>query len=155
MPLEIERKFLVRKDFWYAIRKPEGEEILQGYLVSEPSLTIRVRITATNCFITIKGPAKNASREEYEYTIPRKDAREIMDHFTKNKIEKIRYRIYFEGKTWEIDEFFGDNEGLIIAEIELGKEDELFKQPQWLGEEVTLDERYKNSYLAANPVKSW
>ena len=155
MPIEIERKFLVRKDFWYAIQKPEGEEILQGYLVSEPALTIRIRITDKNCFLTIKGPSKNASREEFEYPVPCKDAREIFDLFAKNKIEKTRYRLQVEGKTWEVDEFFGDNEGLIVAEIELEKEDEIFNQPQWLGEEITVDERYKNSTLAAHPFTTW
>jgi CYTH domain-containing protein len=155
MHLEIERKFLVRKDLWYAVHKPEGENILQGYLVSEPSLTIRVRVTKTNCSLTIKGPSQNISREEYEFSIPPKDAYEILSAFTKNKIEKTRYQIKFEGKTWEIDEFFGDNEELIIAEIELKKEDEIFKQPQWLGEEVTADDRYKNAYLAGHPYKTW
>ena len=155
MHLEIERKFLVRKDLWYAVHKPEGEDILQGYLMSEPSLTIRVRVTNTNCFLTIKGPTLNASREEYEFSIPQKDAREILDAFTNNRIEKTRYRIEFEGKIWEIDEFFGDNEGLIIAEIELKEKDEIFKQPQWLGEEVSADERYMNSCLAGHPFKKW
>lgn len=155
MHLEIERKFLVRKDLWYAFNKPEGIDILQGYLVSEPSLTIRVRITEVNCSITIKGPTRNASREEYEFSIPQKDAYEILSSFTTNRIEKTRYRVRLEDKTWEIDEFFGDNEGLIIAEIELNKEDEIFKQPQWLGEEVTADERFKNAYLARHPYKSW
>lgn len=155
MHLEIERKFLVRKDLWYAVHKPEGEDILQGYLVSETSLTIRVRVTKTNCYLTIKGPAQNTSREEYEFSIPPKDAREILAAFTKNRIEKTRYRIEFEGKIWEIDEFFGDNEGLIIAEIELKEEDEIFKQPQWLGEEVSADERYMNACLAAHPYKTW
>jgi len=155
MHLEIERKFLVRKDLWYAVHKPEGEDILQGYLVSEPSITIRVRVTKKNCCLTIKGPTQNTSREEYEFSIPQKDAYEILTAFTKNKIEKTRYRIGFEGKIWEIDEFFGDNEGLIIAEIELKKEDEIFKKPPWLGEEVTADERYMNASLAGHPFRTW
>ena len=155
MHLEIERKFLVRKDLWFAIHKPQGEDIIQGYLVSEPSLTIRVRITGTNCTLTIKGPSQNASRAEYEISIPAKDAHEILTTFTVSRIEKTRYRILYEGKTWEVDEFFGENEGLIIAEIELLSEDEAFKHPQWLGEEVTTDERYKNSYLASHPYQNW
>jgi adenylate cyclase len=155
MHLEIERKFLVRKDLWYALHKPYGEDIIQGYLVSEPSLTIRIRVTDTNCWLTIKGPTQNATRVEYEVPIPQKDGRDLLATFTKSKIEKTRYRIDLEGKTWEIDEFFGENEGLIMAEIELIKEDEIFAHPQWLGEEVTMDERYKNAYLASHPFKSW
>jgi adenylate cyclase len=155
MPLEIERKFLVRKDLWFSVYKPQGEDIIQGYLVSEPSLTIRVRVTESHCFLTIKGPARHASRDEYEYPIPRLDAYEILNTFTKNKIEKTRYRVEVEGKIWEIDEFFGDNEGLVIAEIELSSEDEPFKHPVWLGEEVTEDIRYFNSALAFHPYKKW
>lgn len=155
MPLEIERKFLVRKDLWYAILKPEGEDILQGYLVSEPSMTIRIRITKKECTLTIKGPAQNYSRKEFEFSIPEKDALEILAAFSMSKIEKTRYRVEFEAKTWEIDEFYGDNEGLIMAEIELKEEDEMIKLPQWLGEEVTADERYKNASLAAHPFKGW
>jgi len=155
MHLEIERKFLVRKDLWYALHKPQGEDIVQGYLVSEPSLTIRVRVTETNGWLTIKGPTENASRVEYEVSIPRNDADELIAAFTKNKIEKTRYRIDLEGKTWEVDEFFGDNEGLILAELELKKEDEIFTHPKWLGKEVTTDDHYKNAYLADHPFKSW
>jgi adenylate cyclase len=155
MPLEIERKFLVRKDLWYALHKPEGEDIIQGYLVSEPSLTIRVRVKNSSSFLTIKGPVHTATRMEYEYQIPKTDAVELLKAFAKNTIEKTRYRIGFEGKTWEVDEFFGDNEGLIIAEIELESEDETFVHPLWLGEEVTEDKKYFNSALAVHPYKSW
>lgn len=155
MHLEIERKFLVRKDLWYALRKPDGVEIRQGYLVSEASLNIRIRITSKNCWLTIKGPTKNVSRAEYEYEIPFDDASEILADLTRNIIEKTRYRIEFENKIWEVDEFFGDNEGLIVAEIELEKEDEFFIPPQWVGEEVTSDERYHNALLAGHPFKNW
>jgi adenylate cyclase len=155
MHVETERKFLVRKDLWFAVQKPQGVEIIQGYLVSDPSLSIRVRITGTNCFLTIKGPSQNASRAEYEISIPHKDALEILETFTTARIEKTRYRLPYEGKLWEIDEFFGDNEGLIIAEIELLTEDELFRSPAWVGEEVTTDERYKNSSLARHPYNKW
>jgi CYTH domain-containing protein len=155
MHYEIERKFLVRKDLWYALNKPEGEDILQGYLLSEPSITIRVRSATTKSCITIKGPSLNISRAEYEFSIPGKDANEILSTFTRSTIEKTRYRIGFEGKIWEVDEFFGDNEGLIIAEIELDNENEIFMHPKWVGEEVTMDERYKNAYLANHPYKNW
>jgi len=155
MGKEIERKFLVRKDLWYAVQKPEGEDIIQGYLVSGSAMTIRVRVSGDNAWMTIKGPMKNISRDEYEYPIPRTDALEILSQFTGNKIEKTRYRIVIEGHTWEVDEFFGDNEGLTIAEIELKSEDEPFRHPNWLGEEVTSDHRYSNSSLAISPYNSW
>lgn len=155
MPPEIEHKYLIRKDFWYAIRKPEGKMIRQGYLVSGSENTIRVRIAGSEAFLTIKGPLADAARQEYEYSIPVADANEILDLFTQKIIEKIRYRIVFAGKTWDVDEFFGANEGLILAEIELRAPDETYEKPSWLGEEVTQDRRYYNSYLAEHPVSSW
>lgn len=155
MHREIERKFLVRKDLWYAIRKPPGIDMVQGYLVTAPDKTIRVRITENNAWLTIKGAAENAARLEYEFPVPHTDALELLDAFTVNRVEKTRYRIEFAGKTWEIDEFFGKNEGLVIAEIELESENEEFQHPQWLGEEVTTDHRYSNSYLAEHPYKKW
>ncbi|MCX6243571.1 MAG: CYTH domain-containing protein [Bacteroidetes bacterium] len=155
MPQEIEHKYLIRKDFWYAIRKPEGKMIRQGYLAGGSENTIRVRIAGPEAFLTIKGPSVNAVRQEYEYPIPVRDANEILDLFTQKIIEKIRYRINFEGKTWEVDEFFGANDGLILAEIELRSLDETYEKPAWLGEEVTHDPRYYNSYLAEHPFSSW
>jgi CYTH domain-containing protein len=148
---EIERKFLVRKDLWYAIQKPEGDTIQQGYLVSEPEKTVRIRVSSASGFITIKGLTDNATRDEYEYPIPRKDAVDLLEKFVTNRIDKVRYRIAFKGKTWEVDEFFGGNEGLIIAEIELNDPLESFEKPAWIGEEVTKDHRYSNSWLAENP----
>jgi CYTH domain-containing protein len=153
--IEIERKFLVRKDLWYAIHKPEGEILKQGYLVSEPEKTVRIRVTPSSGCITIKGPAENAARAEYEYRIPYGDAIELLDKFAPSCIDKVRYRIPFQGKTWEIDEFFGANEGLIIAEIELTDPDESFEVPSWVGEEVTNDHRYSNSWLAEHPHTTW
>ncbi len=155
MHTETERKFLVRKDLWYAIPKPEGEDIVQGYLVSEPHLTIRIRISETGATLTIKGASRNITRDEYEYRIPTDDARGLLGSLSGNRIEKTRFRMNYKGKTWEVDEFFGENEGLIIAEIELEREDETFTKPQWLGEEVTSDERYRNSNLALHPYKKW
>jgi adenylate cyclase len=152
---EIERKFLVRKDLWYAVHKPAGTGMIQGYLVLDDRKTIRVRVTETGGWLTIKGPAKNATRLEYEISIPRKDALEILENFTGSRIEKNRYRIEFEKKIWEVDEFYGENDGLILAEIELKSEDEPFIHPQWLGEEVTTDLRYTNAFLAVKPVSSW
>jgi CYTH domain-containing protein len=155
MPKEIERKFLVRKDLWYAQKKPQGTDIIQSYMVNEPDKVIRIRVTDTKGYLTIKGPAIDSTRYEFEYSVPRNEAMEIMDLFTKEKIEKIRYKIDFQNHFWEIDEFFGENDGLIMAEIELKSQDESFEIPSWLGEEVTHDHRYYNSYLSEHPFSSW
>ena len=155
MGYEIERKFLVRKDLWFAVKKPEGTTIKQGYLLIDPEKVIRIRATDTTGFLTIKGKAKNFSRPEYEFGIPLQDALELLDLFTSCKIDKVRYRIPFEGKTWEVDEFFGENDGLIIAEIELSNEAEDFVKPNWIGEEVTSDFRYYNSWISEHPYPSW
>jgi len=155
MPLEIERKFLIEKDLWYALKKPAGENIIQAYLVNEPGRVIRIRVTDSNGFITIKGPTENATRLEFEYPVPRNEALEILDLFDVKKIEKIRYKILFHSHLWEVDEFFGENDGLVIAEIELKSQEEPFDKPSWLGEEVTQDHRYYNSYLAIHPYTKW
>jgi len=153
--IEIEHKYLVRKDLWYALHKPAGVEIRQGYLHAEPDKTIRIRISGTRAFITIKGPSTNASRAEYEYLIPLADAEEMLQLCTIPLIEKVRYKIEFAGKTWEIDEFFGENEGLIIAEIELNSTNEEYAIPSWVGDDVTKDSRFYNSYLAQHPYSGW
>ena len=155
MGLEIERKFLVRKDLWYAVNKPDGIELRQSYLVNEPDKVIRIRTAGNSGFLTIKGPTQDATRLEYEYPVPILEALEIFNHFTTKSIGKVRYKIEFVGRIWEIDEFFGDNEGLIIAEIELKSPDDLFERPSWIGEEVTSDPRYYNSYLIDHPYNSW
>jgi adenylate cyclase len=155
MPFEIERKFLIEKDLWYALKKPIGEDITQAYLVNEPGKVIRIRVTDSNGFITIKGPTENLTRLEFEYPVPREDALEILNLFGSKRIEKTRYKIEFHGHLWEIDEFFGDNEGLVIAEIELKSQEESFDKPSWLGEEVTHDHRYYNSYLSEHPYIKW
>ncbi|MCX6247894.1 MAG: CYTH domain-containing protein [Bacteroidetes bacterium] len=151
MPLEIEHKYLVRKDLWYAVQKPPGVNVRQGYLLTGPDKTIRVRTTGTEAYLTIKGASPKASRAEYEYPIPVADADELLKICTVPLIEKIRYRIEYAGKTWEVDEFFGENEGLILAEIELISEGEKYNRPSWVGEEVTGDKRYYNAYLAQHP----
>jgi adenylate cyclase len=155
MGLEIERKFLIEKDLWYAVKKPQGILIHQAYLVNEQEKVIRIRVTESSGYLTIKGPTVNATRSEYEFQIPKMEAIQILDQFTKSRIEKTRYKIEFEGKTWEVDEFWGDNEGLIIAEIELKSEDEQFSKPSWIGTEVTQDHRYYNSWLSEHPYASW
>lgn len=155
MPKEIERKFLVRKDLWYAIRKPKGQSIRQGYLVTDPAKTVRVRLAGKKAFLAVKGPVTKFTRNEYEYSIPWEQGQEILEKFTSVRVEKVRYTVPFEGKSWEVDEFFGENEGLIVAELELSSENETFTHPQWLGEEVTGDARYYNSNLALYPFKGW
>src|SRR5438270_10985009 len=119
MGIEIERKFLVSAEKWSRTLKGEGQVYRQGYILRDPDKTIRVRLSDEQGFITVKGASTGASRPEYEYEIPLQDAKELLDNFCTSEISKIRYEIYFAGKLLEVDEFLDDNEGLIIAEIEL------------------------------------
>jgi adenylate cyclase len=154
MGIEIERKFLVKKDIWQALEKPVGKHYRQGYLLNREDRVVRVRIAGDEGFITIKGASQGISRLEYEYTIPKSDAEEMLDRFQPEGTEKIRYRIpEGNGLTWEVDEFLGANTGLIIAEIELPKEEQEFAKPDWLDQEVTFEERYSNSNLALRPIR--
>lgn len=155
MGQEIERKFLVDHDKWKQLDKPKGELYRQGYLVSEPNKTIRVRQTNEKGFLTIKGITIGATRPEYEYEIPIKDAKELLDNFSISELSKIRYKISVDNKTWEIDEFLGDNDGLIVAEIELISEEEKFLIPEWVDIEVTEQEKFYNSKLTVEPYKNW
>jgi CYTH domain-containing protein len=155
MPRETEHKYLVRKDLWYAIQKPAGVDIRQGYLLAGEGKTVRIRMAGPKAFLTIKGPSVNASRAEYEYPIPVTDATEMIALFAGPVIEKIRYKLDYHGKTWEIDEFFGKNEGLILAEIELQSTEETYDKPSWIGDDVTSDFRYYNAYLAEHPFLTW
>lgn len=155
MGIEIERKFLVKEKKWKPVDKPAGIQIIQRYLSSEPGKAIRIRIKDKKGFITIKGKSQGAARSEYEYQIPLKDAEELIQNFSGGLISKVRYNIHFGGKLWEVDEFHGDNEGLMVAEIELGSENERFDLPEWAGKEVTKDKRYHNAQLALNPYKNW
>jgi len=155
MALEIERKFLVDHNRWAELPKPAGKSYRQGYLNDEPEKTVRVRIAGDKGFITIKGPVVKTVRHEFEYEIPPAEAREILELFSSVQVEKVRYRILFNQKTWEVDVFGGENEGLILAEIELSQADELFAIPSWIDREVTDDPRYYNSQLASNPYKNW
>jgi adenylate cyclase len=155
MPQEIERKFLVRKEIWHALIKPAGTLIRQGYLSTGSGLAVRVRTYGGKGFITIKGNHSGITRDEFEYEIPLQDAEEMLRKFTPPMTAKIRYRVPFEGHTWEVDEFLEGNEGLIVAEIELGNADEGFGIPEWIGEEVSLDPKYLNASLALRPFTSW
>ena len=155
MPIEIERKFLVIKDIWNKVEKPIGEYYRQGYLLASPEKTIRVRLTPSSAYLTIKGKTSGTTRLEYEYEIPQAEAIEQLNIFAESELSKTRFKVFFEGKIWEVDEFHGDNEGLLIAEIELNSEDESFMKPEWVGEEVTGRNQYYNSNLTAHPFKSW
>ncbi len=155
MAIEIERKFLVKKDFWQKVNKPIPDFYRQGYLYSDVSKTIRVRIANQHAWLTIKGKTTGASRPEFEYEIPVAEASEMLSAMTESQIEKYRYKLSVEGKLWEVDEFKGDNEGLLVAEIELGNESESFSLPDWAGEEVTHDSRYTNAALSKVPYSTW
>ena len=154
MPLEIERKFLVN-DQWKNVDKGEGVLYEQGYLMMEPGKTVRVRLAAEQGFLTIKGKTTNLSRPEFEYEIPKEDAQTLLDQFCMSKLSKKRYKIAHQGHVWEVDEFLGDNEGLIMAEVELSDERESFALPEWIGQEVSKEEKYTNASLSIHPFKHW
>jgi len=155
MGKEIERKYLIDLKKWEKIDKPPSQYYRQGYLVTDPQKTIRVRLTETKGFLTIKGISVGATRLEYEYEIPINEAKELLDNFSTSELSKIRYRVEFKNKVWEVDEFLGDNAGLFIAEIELKREDEVFDVPEWVTKEVTEEKKYYNSNLTINPYKNW
>lgn len=152
MAIEIERKFLVVGDAW---REAPAVFYSQGYLNRDKARTVRVRIAGEEAFLTIKGASVGASRAEFEYSIPLWDARELLAMCEQPLIEKNRRKIPHEGFIWEVDEFLGENLGLIVAELELPVEDTVFNRPDWIGEEVTGDARYFNSNLSHTPVTRW
>jgi adenylate cyclase len=156
MKQEIERKFLVRGDGWRNFAG-DGVACRQGYILSEAEgATVRVRRMGDQGFLTIKGPTKGISRPEMEYEIPAADAEYILNHLCNgNIVSKTRYSLIHKGLMWEIDEFCGENSGLIVAEIELDNEHQPFDRPDWLGEEVSSDRRYTNAALSRQPFKSW
>ncbi|WHF53090.1 CYTH domain-containing protein [Chryseobacterium gotjawalense] len=155
MGIEIERKFLVNKTKWQQLEKPAGEFYRQGYLLTDPNKTIRVRQTSDKGFLTIKGISVGATRAEYEYEIAVGEAKELLDQFSVAELSKIRFKISVGGHVWEVDEFLGNNAGLLVAEIELTSEDETFTLPDWIDSEVTGDEKYYNSNLVNDPYKDW
>ena len=154
--IEIERKFLVKSSDFKEQAFAQNQ-IAQGYLSSLPERTVRVRIKGKKGFLTIKGIGHHGgmSRFEWENEIPLDEAQELLKLCEKGKIEKTRYEIKSGKHVFEVDEFYGENEGLIMAEIELESETESFEKPDWLGEEVTNDERYYNAYLSKKPFKTW
>lgn len=155
MGVEIERKFLVDHAKWGKVDKPEGTHYRQGYILNNKEQTVRVRISDKKGFLNLKSKNSQASRSEYEYEIPLQDGKEILRSFAKNGTEKTRYVMPFAGKEWEVDVFMSDNEGLIVAEIELQSEEEAFEKPDWVTDEVTDDGRYTNASLATHPFKNW
>ncbi|NHA03928.1 CYTH domain-containing protein [Mucilaginibacter sp. HC2] len=155
MGIEIERKFLVDHEQWRQLSKPAGKHYRQGYILSDDIKTIRVRVTDEHGYITIKGKTKGISRLEYEYIIPVNEGVELLNNFATSELEKTRYCINYEGKIWEVDDFLGENQGLLVAEIELEDEAEKFKLPPWITVEVTGDKKYYNSALSLNPFKGW
>ena len=155
MGVEIERKFLVNKEKWELVEKPKGNHFRQGYLVTDPTKTIRVRITDSSSYLTIKGISVGATRQEFEYEIPKVDAEQLLNQFAVSDVKKIRYEILFDGKIWEVDEFFGENLGLLLAEIELENESDIVELPDWIEREVTNEENYYNSNLSINPFLKW
>jgi len=158
MGQEREKKFLVKSDAWR--RDAFGEYIHQGYLSTDKHRTVRVRIKgkgkAQEGILTIKGLKVGDTAPEYEYSIPLKDARELLKKLSLDyPIEKTRYKIKHGGVVWEVDEFHGKNKGLVLAEVELAPRQKLKGKPEWAGKEVTRDPRYFNSYLSNRPFTTW
>lgn len=154
MPFEIERKFLVVGEQWRTLG--EGVPYRQGYLTTQPDRTVRIRLAGNQGYITIKGATEGICRREYEYAIPQAEAEELLDQLCDRPlIEKVRYRIQWGDRLWEVDEFFGENEGLIMAEVELSDPEQSVEIPDWIGKEVSDDPRYFNAYLMRHPYKTW
>lgn len=154
MAIEIEKKFLVKSSDWKNLGSKKFYR--QGYLLISKDLTIRIRTIETSGFITIKGKKIGISRKEFEYQVPLEDALEMINKMCEKPIiEKYRTTIKINDIFWEVDEFIGDNQGLVIAEVELSDENQKIILPDWVGEEVTNDYRFTNSYLVKHPFKDW
>lgn len=156
MAIEIERKFLVADASAHAAwRAAPGVAYRQGYLNRDKTRTVRVRIAGDVAFLTIKGVSVGATRAEFEYAIPVVDAQALLALCDGPLVEKTRHVLVYQGTTWEVDDFAGDNTGLVVAEVELHSETQAFETPAWLGSEVTQDARYFNSNLASHPFARW
>lgn len=156
MANEIERKYLIREESWKKECKASGVPIRQGYLSTLKERTVRVRILGDRAFLTVKGITVGATRNEFEYAIPVKDAAEMLDHLCeKPLLEKLRHVVIHQNVAFEVDVFGGENAGLVIAEVELESENQAVDLPEWIGKEVTSDPRYFNSNLTRNPFGSW
>ena len=153
MALEIERKYLVVNDKPFAV----SETLMkQAYLLASPDLSIRVRVAGEQAFLTIKGATEGITRSEFEYPIPVADAEQMLTGLVQGSvIDKVRFRVRCGEHIWDLDQFHGDNQGLVVAEIELASEDEAFERPDWVGQEVSDDPRYYNASLARHPYCDW
>lgn len=156
MAIEIERKFLVNGT-QYKSAAYSHYDMVQGYIAHENGRSVRVRITDSEAIMTIKGPSdqRGMSRYEWNHLIPADEARELLELHQGGLIDKTRYLVHSGPHVFEIDEFHGENEGLVMAEVELGSEDEPFEKPSFIGKEVTGDKRYYNAYLTVHPFKEW
>lgn len=155
MRKEIERKYLVNKEKWEALEKPEPKLYRQGYFTTKPGKSIRVRYNGKHSYLTIKSEPAGLSRSEFEYEIPNADALDLLDHFCDAELEKNRYIIMYNRKKWEVDVFLKENQGLVIAEIELEQPEEPIDLPEWIEKEVTGDETFYNATLVINPFTTW
>ncbi|NEO86510.1 MAG: CYTH domain-containing protein [Spirulina sp. SIO3F2] len=153
MAIEIERKFLVIGEAWRTLAS--GIRYCQGYLCREPARTVRIRLAGEQGYLTIKGATQGITRAEFEYPIPVAEAEALLQLCDRPLIEKIRYRIPQGELVWEVDEFLGENQGLIVAEVELRSSEQTFVKPDWLGAEVSDDPRYFNAALVTNPYAQW
>ncbi len=155
MGTEIERKFLVTSDGWRREAQRRAR-FRQGYLANNERCSIRVRVAGDDARLNIKGAKLAVRRQEYEYPVPVDEANEMLDSLAQRPIiEKTRHYVEHAGHLWEVDEFEGDNAGLVVAEIELRSTDEVFEKPDWIGEEVSGDPRYYNVNLVEHPYKDW
>lgn len=155
MKQEIERKFLVSSPAWREA-VTQSTRLRQGYLCLDPARTVRVRVSGTQGWLTIKGPGEGSSRTEFEYPLPLNDATDLLDHLClRPQIDKTRHLVPHGGLTIEVDVFHGDNEGLVMAEVELTVADTHLELPPWIGREVTGDHRYFNAYLSQHPFRTW
>lgn len=156
MATEIERKYLVQFEAWQKAKASATHTpISQGYLSLEAERTVRIRIKKEKALLTIKGKTRGISRLEFEYEIPLSDGLKLLEICQGSVIQKKRYILQYDELTWEIDEFEGDNAGLIVAEVELESEHQTFRLPPWIKEEVSTDKRYYNANLVQHPFKDW
>lgn len=154
MATEIERKFLVKNEDWKTLAT--GTSYCQGYIATKKGATVRVRLAGNQGYLTIKGASKGISRAEYEYEIPAEDAQEMLNNLCEPPlIEKTRYKIAVDNLVWEVDEFLGANQGLIVAEVELTDANQTINIPPWVGQEVSDDPRYYNANLVQHPFRQW
>lgn len=154
MGTETERKFLVKNDTWRAAVR-DSRRLVQGYVAIDGQSTVRVRIDDERAWLTLKGPQDGVKRPEFEYEIPKTDAAALMGLCRGRVVEKVRHRVPVGIHVWEVDEFSGANRGLVVAEIELGRPEEVFDRPAWLDDEVSEDARYSNARLSLKPFGSW